>query len=246
MSNDFFEEIFDDVDPARKISLEGTVMNKHFKQEFIELEVESEILFRNELFYKTNEDGTELMVAYLAPDEYPPSHEFEEGESFVEHRSAADRDRDFMEKQEAGLNPMLVERYSHSGVDYSIMNTKSYPDRQFDVALSGVYVPCSYVRNELEKGNIDLDEVVRQANVALKTFSDYSNGYCYDSTVEIFKYDEATEQWEQSDIHRGFATGYEEAVADLKGLAGGLGKDFESETVVVKKAHVPNVSGPSM
>lgn len=244
---EYYEESYGDIDPRRQLEIEDMPANLHFATPLISLELQDEVLYKTETIIKMSEDGKSLLVGYLSPDCDPMPHEFEEGESLVQHVSAEARDADFMDKQERGLHPMIVERYQHSGVDFSISNTKSYPDRQWDVVPCGVYTPCSYVANLIDKKEIEPSEVIRQANVALNIFSEYCNGSTYNCNVEVFDYDEPGDVWVQSDVHTIGTIGYDSAKSELKELADGLGVDFGvSEPDIAKRKSIGiETSGPS-
>jgi hypothetical protein len=248
MSDDFYDEIFDSHPSNRELDIQNTPANKHFGLENISLDVEDDILFRKDVFYKTNEEGNELMVCYLSVDD-DANHDFEEGETLVQHPSQAARDQDFMAKVDAGLHPMLVDRYQHSSVDFSIANTKEYQHREFDVVACAVYTPPTELREQLERGDVSLTEVVQQANDSLSVYSDFCNGNAFNCNVEIFVYDEASDEWIKDDMHRMGEIGYERAVAELKGMSDGLGVDFEGDKVLLaveKKPQAPSYPGPSM
>jgi hypothetical protein len=171
----------------------NTPANLHFKEDVIGLELEHDMAFTDAVFQIEN--GDTLVIGYLTPDQDQSTYDFSDGESLEVFRSQEARDAHYMEMQEQNRHPMIVECYDHGAKHYSVMGTKDYPDRQWDVAPNSVYTPSNYDLNEFNAGNIDAKELVARANSTLETYSDWANGNVYGAVTEKHKYDPDSEQW---------------------------------------------------
>lgn len=131
-------------------------------------------------------DQNKVAIGYIA--QQGQSHyrdyweEHDQGE-FQEFRTEWDRD-EFIEKKKAeGKHPIIVDRYKHGAVHYSPANTMHYPDRRWDVAPCGVYVPPDDVPEEKR---------LEYATGALQEFSEWCNGEVYGVVVETLTFDRET------------------------------------------------------
>lgn len=62
-------------------------------------------------------------------------------------RTQSDRDDYVVLEKARGEIPLIVDQYDHGGSHFSIQNSRFYPDRRWDVAPRGVYVPCREVQD---------------------------------------------------------------------------------------------------
>ena len=148
---------------------------------------------------RTAENAVE--IGYLTRGEaYGDFWEDEGAGEFRRFRTQTDRDAHIEDKRAEGLLALIVDRYEHGNVHYSVANTANYPDRQWDVAPSGVLVPHADVqeryRSEMaaaaglagdERARAEkaaMDNVVADSNTVLQTYSDWCNGEIYDIVIE--------------------------------------------------------------
>lgn len=217
--------------------------NRHFNQDYISLRLDCEIVGQNPIFQL---EGETLVVGYLTPDSDVMEFDFSEGESLKVFRSQGERDTYFMAMQENDRNPLLVERYSHSADHYSVIGTKDYPDRQFDVVPSAVYTPSTDMLDELKSGAIDEKELIQRANLTLDSYSDWANGNVYGAVIEKFKYDADAEVWEPSEASDSVwgMIGHEAAEAELKSMM--QFEEIPEPKRAVQKDRTISNDGPSM
>lgn len=218
-------------------------VNRHFSQDYISLDLDCEIVSQSPIFQL---EGETLVIGYLTPDSDVMDFDFSEGESLKVFRSQGERDTYFMAMQENDRNPLLVERYSHSADHYSVIGTKDYPDRQFDVVPSAVYTPSTDMLDELKSGAIDEKELIQRANLTLDSYSNWANGNVYGAVIEKFKFDADAEVWEPSEASDSVwgMIGYESAEAELKSMMQ-FEEIPEAKRVVQKARNITN-DGPSM
>ncbi|WP_432263011.1 hypothetical protein [Cupriavidus sp. TMH.W2] len=125
--------------------------------------------------------------------------------TFTEFRSAGERDDYLAQVQHEDKLAFIVDRYEHGRVHYSVNETANYPDRRWDVAPAGVFVPCDYVQEEFAKRRAELEpekgrhtavayglaakEFVKDANATLDEYSNWRNGEVYGVLVYEFDAD---------------------------------------------------------
>lgn len=81
----------------------------------------------------------------------------------------------------------LVDRFSHSGVHYSIANTRHYPYRQWDVSQNcGVYIPCDDVQAQYREGKLTRDGTIGDSNTVLDEYSKWCNGEVFGIITKQF------------------------------------------------------------
>lgn len=187
-------------------SISGEDANRHFKEKDIDLELNFVAVDQDDIEIRHDKEKDALVVGYLAHDFDPewdawpsdPSPHDDIGEEgvFIEFRDEVSRD-EFMERMESeNRTPLVVDRYQHGLVHFSVANTMEYPDRRWDVAPSGVFVPNDYLQEQFNKEEITREELIAQANASLNAYSDYCNGSVYGCVVETFMKNE-NGAWEQ-------------------------------------------------
>jgi hypothetical protein len=166
------------------------------------------------------EPGTAI-VGYLAHDD-DAAEFFENDEGageFREFRSEADRDDFLAEAKRDGKLALVVDKYAHGNIHYSVAGTQNYPDRRWDVAPCGVFVPCQDVQDaykkavrkaqrapvgpEREKAKGEaMDALVKDCNSTLDEYSKWCNGEVYGVVTEVWTLDRDTGSFErQSSDH---------------------------------------------
>lgn len=140
------------------------------------------------------QDGDQVMVGYLSLDDSPRDFWAEaDGLGELKRFTRADDPNELLERLTAeGVPWLLVERYSHGLDHYSVANTRAYPDRQWDVGLYGVFIPCEEVRDMYrDRVRADGEEaarawLVQDTNGTLSEFSKSVNGEVYGVVVETW------------------------------------------------------------
>lgn len=148
-----------------------------------------------------------LVVGYLAQDLDPQEYWSSAdglGE-FREFRYAGDRDEFLAEIRGEGKVALVINRYRHGGVHYSVHGSRTYPDHRWDVAPSAVLVPCDEVQEryreavraaELLPSRQAADmaaqaawrSLVEDSNRVLQDFSDWCNGEVYGVVSETWRW----------------------------------------------------------
>lgn len=191
------------------IDISNELANQHFQEDHIDLELEYIPVSDDDVVIKHDVESNAIAVGYLVQDgdiewdgwEVNADEHSDVGDAgvFVEFNSEDARDRFGLRMENEGRTPLVVDKYKHTGVHYSVANTKPYPDRQWDVVPNGVFVPCDDIQEEYNKGNINYDQLVESANASLDVFSDYCNGHGYGAVVETFTRN-ADGEWSQQSI----------------------------------------------
>jgi len=191
------------------IYLKNEEANRHFNDEHINLELEFVPVDDDDVVIRHDVESNAIAVGYLVHDgdlewdgwEINPDENSDVGEEgvFVEFNSEDSRERFKLRMENEGRTALVVDRYKHSGVDYSVSNTKPYPDRQWDVVPNGVFVPCDDVQEQFNRGDINYEQLIESANASLQVFSDFCNGYGYGAVMETFVQNDAGE-WTQESI----------------------------------------------
>ena len=195
------------INQGNSIEITKSALNKHFGQKEIELPLEEAPFDKDCLLVRINPENNALVLGYLVTDRdaswdgwpMPSTINDEIGPEglMVEFRSEMDRDEAIEALKEKGHIPFIVDRYKHGLVHYSISNTGGYPDRQFDVAPSGVYVLDEITEQMLKDGDINEDQAKEIANRTLDDYSSFCNGDVYICVLEEFKLDEQG-NWERT------------------------------------------------
>lgn len=140
-------------------------------------------------------DGDRILIGYLSVDPEPRDF-WSESDGLGELRrfTRAEDPNDLLERLTAEGTPwLLVERYSHGLEHYSVANTRAYPDRQWDVGLYGVFIPCEEVRDMYrDRVKAEGEEAARawlieDTNGTLSEFSKSVNGEVYGAIVETWE-----------------------------------------------------------
>lgn len=142
-------------------------------------------------------EGGGWTIAWLADDDNVGGEDFWEDRdfgTFKEFDNQSDRD-DFIAEMiaEHGIERVLVvDRYEHGLVHYSVRETVGYPDRRWDVAPAAVYVVPD---------DVPEDKRTEYANGTLDEYSSWCNGSVYGIVVRVVDADgneiedEAEECW---------------------------------------------------
>jgi len=140
-------------------------------------------------------DGDRVLIGYLSLDPEPRDFWTEsDGLGELRRFNRSEDPNALLESLTAEGTPwLLVERYSHGLDHYSVANTRSYPDRQWDVGLYGVFIPCEEVRDmyrdrvKAEGGEAARAWLVEDTNGTLSEFSKCANGEVYGAVVETWE-----------------------------------------------------------
>lgn len=138
------------------------------------------------------EDGDTVRLGYITHDPEPMDFwQSADGLGELKLFKRGDDPNALMEGHRArGEAPLLVERYAHGAEHYSVVGTRNYPDRQWDVGLCGIFLPCEEVT---KRYHADLDpdapgaawnKLVEDSNNVLSEFSKTVNGEVYGIVVE--------------------------------------------------------------
>lgn len=140
---------------------------------------------------KMVETKNEVIVSCLKqdPDVDNPIDDF--GAIFKVFRSVDERDS--FTKDLKNKLFFLVDKYEHSGVDYSVSGSKNYPDSRWDVSHGcAVYVPEPEIQSEyrklIRKNPVDVvkAQFVESTNSILNTYSEWCNGETYYNTTVVY------------------------------------------------------------
>lgn len=180
------------------------------------------------------QDGDQVMVGYLSLDDSPRDFWSEaDGLGELKRFTRSEDPNDLLERLTAeGVPWLLVERYSHGLDHYSVANTRAYPDRQWDVGLYGVFIPCEEVRDMYrDRVKADGEEAARawlveDTNGTLSEFSKSVNGEVYGVVVETWKISEGRPERTETDAVWGHI-GAEYAQETLRERMSGLPADPE-------------------
>lgn len=140
-------------------------------------------------------DAGRVMVGYLSLDPEPRDFWSEsDGLGELKRFTRSEDPNELLERLTAEGTPwLLVERYSHGLDHYSVANTRPYPDRQWDVGLYGVFIPCEEVRDMYrDRVKADGEEAARawlieDSNGTLSEFSKCVNGEVYGAIIETWE-----------------------------------------------------------
>lgn len=122
------------------------------------------------------EDGV-YRVVYATRDETAQDVDVLDTNIFQVFRTEWDRDAFIEEKVAEGHSRddiFIIDKYDHGSVHYSISNTKSYPDQQWDVAPCGVFVHVPDPDNTMTQ-----EEKREYVNNVMDEYSEVSNGNVY-------------------------------------------------------------------
>lgn len=139
-------------------------------------------------------DGDQIFVGYITHDDGSGDYfENDEGAGLYRELKRGDDPNELMENiTKSGKIAFFVERYQHGLVHYSVANTGSYPDRQWDVGVCGIHTPCQDVQNEYRKLLASRGEeqarayAVQDVNRTLDEYSKVCNGETYGVIVETW------------------------------------------------------------
>ena len=112
-----------------------------------------------------NDDGSAL--AFLVHDDYPCDYEWPDGVTFRQDFSKIDP-ADWIESLSDNHDIYAVGKYEHGLVHYSVANTRTYPDMNFDYGIAG-YIAVTK----------DYADTAQAANDILNEYSSWCNGDVY-------------------------------------------------------------------
>lgn len=149
---------------------------------------------------RKDDDGN-LVMGYITHDDDPTDYwETSEGlGTFKEFTSQDDRDEWIVEQQEEGKVALLVNKYEHGNVHYSVAGTVAYHHGSWDSAPRAVFVPCQYVQEQYQKKvgagepEVEIEAWLKKdSNGILDEYSTWCNGGTYCIVVETWEFDENT------------------------------------------------------
>lgn len=139
--------------------------------------------------------GDRVHIGYITHD--PDPGDFWEGSeglgSLRLFRTGDDPNALMDQYRKEGEAPLFVERYAHGAEHYSVAGTRDYPDRRWDVAVCGIFLPCEEVRDRYHKacndGTPELarKDMVQDTNGVLDEYSRTVNGEVYGVVVETLR-----------------------------------------------------------
>jgi hypothetical protein len=168
--------------------------------------------------------GDYTIVGYLQPDDDPM--DFWDGDglgTLVEFTSQSQAESELNRVMyQKGTMWLLVQKYSHSGVHYSIAGHHSYPDFMWDVSpFAGIFIPCDWVQKQYHKNKYKrggkaaaLAKMQADSNSILDEYSKWCNGDVWGYVVEVRDQD-GEELTDEADSCWGFI-GYEYATEELE------------------------------
>lgn len=204
-----------------------------------EAETEFEVSYADSVIVRAGDEPNTVIVGYLSPDNDPQSFFDDDGiGELKEFRSETERD-DFVKEVKRGRKiALIVDKYAHGNVHYSVQNTAGYPDRRWDVAPCGVFVPCDDVqktyRSAMRKASKAIDtearsqaqvaawnDLVRDTNAILDSYSKWCNGEVFGVVTETWAWESDSKSFEMTsnDACWGFI-GSEQAKSELESLIG--------------------------
>ncbi|MEP4192210.1 MAG: hypothetical protein ABJN51_14085, partial [Sneathiella sp.] len=149
---------------------------------------------------------TEVIATYITPDDSQEDYwSSAEGlGSFKTFTNQTDRDAHIDDVKAEGKIALIVDKYEHGNVHYSVEQTAGYPDRRWDVAPSGVFTPCDDVQDKYQEAIAAADKLdskaattaakeaalaslIKDSNNILNEFSDWSNGSVYGVVQETWE-----------------------------------------------------------
>lgn len=187
------------------------------------------------IFTKTSEN--EVVVSYVTHDSHSDASDYwKENDGvgdFTIFRTEGSRDEHLESVRAEGKLALIVNKYEHGNVHYSVQGSMSYPDMRWDVAPSGVLVPCDHVQEKYQEAlkaaqdiqdpaarkaaeDAALADAIKDSNVVLDEYSKLCNGEVYGVVHETWTVspDGRTEMTDDDAVW-GFV-GYEYAKESMK------------------------------
>lgn len=214
---------------------------------------------------RNTEDPNTVVLGYLSHDPDPmPFFESDDGAGeFARCRSVAQVEDAMAAARRERKVALLVEKYEHGDVHYSVASTKDYPDRRWDVAPAGVYVPNDDLQAEyraaVRRANkeiraLDAADPARAAreadlkaaplkalaaasNRVLDSYSDWCNGQVFGAVTEVVRWDAAANALERvgdEDAVWGYI-GHEHAEESLEAAVQEVARRLETEREAAPK-----------
>lgn len=145
------------------------------------------------------DDAGNLVMGYIIHDDTPEDYwDGAEGlGEFKNFRSQDDQIEWMKEYQDDGKIALIVDRFEHGNVHYSISSTEVYPHRRWDVAPSAAFVPCDHIqekyKSEIAAGMPESDalqNMIKDSKGILDEYSAWCNGETYCTVAETWEFDE--------------------------------------------------------
>lgn len=140
-------------------------------------------------------DDDKMLIGYLVADS--PAMRWNEigcdGE-VLNFSTRTDCEKHMQACADAGKIALLIDRYEHGDVHYSVAGTRKYPYSQWDVSRgTHLYVPPDDFQEDYRARRAkEGEEAAREwlfevSNGMLNTYSDWANGYVYGAVVETWE-----------------------------------------------------------
>lgn len=178
--------------------------------------------FQDDLVLRKTKNG-EVVIGYLTHDDHPVDFWSDSdgmGKLSV-FRSETERDEFLSTQKEKGLVAFIADNYRHGQEHWSVQNTANYPDRRWDVAPRGVYVPDAETVEHIRNTSKDEEEakarIIKDANAVLDEYSKTINGEVYGVVTETWVFDAERNGFEMTDEDSVWGhIGWEHAVDSLR------------------------------
>jgi hypothetical protein len=149
---------------------------------------------------RKDDDGN-LVMGYITHDDSPSDYwtSAEGLGEFREFTSQDDQDEWIAEQKDEGKVALIVNKYEHGNVHYSVAGTVAYHHGSWDSAPRAVFVPCDYVQEQYQKkvaaGEPEAEIeawLKKDSNGILDEYSTWCNGGTYCIVSETWEFDENT------------------------------------------------------
>lgn len=149
---------------------------------------------------------TEVIATYITFDNDPEDYwSSADGlGDFKNFTNQTDRDAHLEEVSAEGKIALIVDKYEHGLVHYSVCRSVNYPDRRWDVAPSGVFTPCDDVQEKYRAAisaadaldsksataaakDAAMEDLIKDSNRVLNEYSDWANGSVYGVVQETWE-----------------------------------------------------------
>lgn len=137
--------------------------------------------------FKATVQDNKLIMAWMEPDVCPQDYWDGDGIGELrEFRTADQRDSVARGLEEDKQLFYYVDKYSHSGVHYSVSETRDYPDDRWDVShRCAIFIPCEDIQAEYKKLKYSVGRInaalkfEQDTNSILNEYSMWCNGEVY-------------------------------------------------------------------
>ncbi len=153
--------------PVRSISVDLTIAKERLETSFHKL---------------IKNDSPNIRLGYLVYDQSCCTDYWEyygSGDQFFSFKNQFDLDEKVHELCRDEQLFLRVEKYQHSQVHYSVLQTTAYPHRSWDVSACALLVPSKDIQDYCKKHVWDDQRLVEYANSVLAEYSQWCNGDVY-------------------------------------------------------------------